>query len=82
MKTKIKVTKTQKRLFNKVLQNMTSNRIASMTVIDKEKSIKLLFDKPSGNYVIFNNYDLSSYYSDNYYTAVNFFNKRIALLSS
>jgi hypothetical protein len=58
---------------------MTSSRIAAMKVIDKEESVKFLFDASSGNYVIFDNYNLSSYYANNYYAAARFFNKRIAL---
>lgn len=81
MKTNVKVTKTQKPSFTKNLQKMTSHRISSMRVIDKEGSIKLLFDKPSRNYVVFNHYDLSSHYSCDFYLAKRFFNRWISFLN-
>ena len=79
MKKYIKKSKHQKSTSKKSLAKMTSSRIATMKVIDKEGSIKFLFDATSGNYVIFDNYNLSSYYSVNYYVAARFFNERITI---
>ena len=59
---------------------MTSNRIASMQVIDKEESLKFLYDKASGNYVVFNHYNLSTHYTNDYYVAARFFEKCITLI--
>lgn len=59
---------------------MTKSRISAMKIIDVEESIKFLFDPVFGNYVVFNNYDLSSFFSNDYTLALRFFNKRIDLL--
>lgn len=82
MKTNFKNSKSKKRTSKKSLEWMTKSRIAAMKVIDKEESIKFLFDSTSGNYVVFNNYDLSSFFSINYYTTLHFFNKRIKVLAA
>ena len=82
MKTNIKNSKNKKRASKKSLEWMTKSRIATMKIIDKEESVKFLFDLASGNYVVFNNYDLSSFFSEDYYIALHFFNKRIKVLAT
>lgn len=82
MKSKIKRTQPKRRTSIKPLEWMTKNRITVMKVIDKEESVKFLFDPASGNYVVFNNYDLSSFFSNDYDLTLRFFNKRIKFLTT
>lgn len=77
MKSNIKNSKHKKRISAKPLEWMTSSRIAAMEVIEKKESIKFLFDPITRNYVVFNNYYMSSFYSSDHNIALRFFYKHI-----
>ena len=51
---------------------MTKNKIASLKVLDSYEYLRLLTNN-SGIYYVFSNYGLNTMYSNNYYTARQFF---------
>jgi len=65
--------KKKKSLFQVNREIMTKRRIESMQVIDSYEFLRLLTDHATGNYIVFNNYSLNSFYSEDYYVARQFF---------
>ena len=73
---KLKIKGIRKSALQTSREFITKRVIASMKVIDSCEFLKLLYDRPTGNYIVFNNYGLNSLYSKDYRVARRFFEKQ------
>ena len=63
-----------------LMEHMTDQRINQMVVLERERYFRLLQDRLTGFYVVFNGYLYKTYYCKSFQMAKRFFDQQLSLI--